>query len=234
VLLRGTYSLGYPALDENLFFIDLASAQELLRMSGEASRLVVSFNGSVSVPDGVERLEGLLADMDRSGPELAAYQWRAFVKVVVQAVEADTAGFSVIIVVLYLLIIVGILNSMSMAVQERTREVGTLRAIGMKRRQLRVLFLAEGVSVAIIGAAAGSLLAGVSAIHLGGIGFDLSVLAGTGLPIPFGERFTADFRVVDFLLAAGVAILSATAGTLLPVRRASHLRIADALGSHLE
>ena len=50
-------------------------------------------------------------------------------------------------VILIALVTVGILNSMSMAVQERFREIGTLRAIGMNRRQLTRLFLLEGFSL---------------------------------------------------------------------------------------
>jgi len=151
----------------------------------------------------------------------------------VSAVEADTAGFAMILGVLFLLVIIGILNSMSMAVHERRREIGTLRAIGMKRRQLTRLLLAEGVSIAAIGALAGAVVAGIASIYLGGIGFDLSVLAGTGLPIPFGDRFTADFRVWDYLLGAAVGIVTAVAGSTIPSRRASRLSIAEALGSHL-
>jgi putative ABC transport system permease protein len=156
------------------------------------------------------------------------------VEVIVSAVEADIASFSIIIAVLFLLIVIGILNSMSMAVHERTREIGTLRAIGMKRGQLTRLFLAEGVSVAAVGSLVGAALAGLVGIYFGIVGFDLSALAGTGLPIPFGERFTADFRVWDFLLGAAIGIVTATAGSLIPTRRASKIAIADALGSHLE
>jgi putative ABC transport system permease protein len=123
---------------------------------------------------------------------------------------------------------------MSMAVHERRREIGTLRAIGMKRTQLVRLFLAEGASIAAMGALVGAILAGLVGMYVGIVGFDLSVLAGTGLPLPFGDRFTADFRPWDFLLGAAISAITAIVGSLLPTRRASRLSIADALGSHLE
>jgi putative ABC transport system permease protein len=199
------------------------------------TRLVLGFEGDANVD---EELAVLRSEFERiageNSADLRVYGWRRFVRVIVRAVEADIAGFSVIIAVLYLLIVVGILNSMSMAVHERTKEIGTLRAIGMKRAQLRVLFLAEGASIAALGALVGALIAGAGALYLGLVGFDLSILAGTGLPIPFGDRFTADFTVWDFLLGAGVAVATAAVGTLLPLRRASKLNIAAALGSHLE
>jgi putative ABC transport system permease protein len=268
-VLAGTFALGYPAIDENMFFIDLASAQRLLGMPGEVTRLVLRLDSGPSVGRVVESIRGELpgagyavgdrsdggrtmsdthgadpggtagrakvqtdAEPERSG--LRIYRWRRFVEVIVSAVEADIAGFSIILAVLFLLVVIGILNSMSMAVHERRKEIGTLRAIGMKRAQLMQLFLAEGASISLIGAAVGAVLAGLVGIWIGIVGFDLSALAGTGLPVPFGDRFTADFRVWDFLLGAAISLLTALAGSLIPTRRASKTAIADALGSHLQ
>lgn len=231
-VLTGTFALGYPAIDENIFYIDLASAQRLLGMEGEVTHLVLELDSGPNVSGLIEPLRARVDEA--SGAPLEVYRWRTFVEVIVSAVEADIASFSIILAVLFLLIVIGILNSMSMAVHERTREIGTLRAIGMRQGQLTRLFLAEAVSVAVVGAAAGAVLAAVIGIYFGIVGFDLSALAGTGLPIPFGERFTADFRVWDYLIGAAVGIVTATAGSLIPTRRASKIEIADALGSHLE
>ena len=231
VELVGLFSLGYPAIDETSFLVSLPIAQRITGVGEEVTRLVVALNSGPAVESHVARLNQALAGEQ---PGLRVHPWRDFVQVIVRAVEADTAGFAIIIAVLYLLIVVGILNSMSMSVHERRREIGTLRAIGMKRPALRRLILVEGAAVALIGAAAGSVLAALSGIYFGGVGFDLSVLAGTGLPLPFGDRFAADFRVQDYLIAAAIALLTATAGTLLPARRAARLPITEALGSHLE
>ncbi|MFW5690102.1 MAG: ABC transporter permease [Spirochaetota bacterium] len=232
--LVGTFALGYPAIDDNLFFVDLASAQRLLAMDDEVTRLVLRMDSGPSVARHLERLRSSVERLEGGESDVELYPWRSFVEVIVSAVEADIAGFSMILGVLFLLIIVGILNSMSMTVHERRREIGTLRAIGMRRNQLTTLFIAEGASIAIIGSAVGVVLAGIAGIYFGVIGFDLSVLAETGLPVPFGERFTADFRVWDFFLGTGIALVTATAGSVLPTRRALRLSIAGALGSHLE
>ena len=229
----GTFRLGYPAIDENVFYMDLASAQELLDMETRVSRLVLRLDSGPSVESLVAMIRNRV-DRLRDDPTVALHEWRTFVDAIVSVVEADIAGFSIIIAVLYLLVIIGILNSMSMAVHERTKEIGTLRAIGMKRGQLVRLMLAEGLGIALLGTAAGVVLAGVSGLYFGGVGIDLTALEGTGLPIPFAERFTADFRVWDFLLGTGIGGATAIAGSIIPARRAARLQVADALGSHLE
>ena len=233
VAVAGTFRLGYPAIDEQVFFMDLASAQQLLRMDDAVTHLVLTLDAGARVEPLLETIRGRVPALTNR-EELALHEWRTFVRAIVSAVEADIAGFSMIIAVLYLLVIIGILNSMSMAVHERTKELGTLRAIGMTRRQVRRLLLAEGVGIALLGTAAGAALSAVSSIYFGGIGFDLTALEGTGLPIPFAERFTADFRFQDYLLGAAIGLVTATAGTILPARRAARLPVAAALGSHLE
>ncbi len=230
VELVGVFTLGYPAIDETSFLISLPIAQEITGVTDAVTRLVVALDSGPNVGSAVESLNAALTDRS----ELRAYEWRRFVEVIVQAVEADTAGFAVIIAVLYLLIVVGILNSMSMSVHERRREIGTLRAIGMKRAPLRRVILVEGATVALIGAAAGAVLAALSSIYFAGVGFDLSMLEGTGLPLPFGDRFVADFRAHDYLVAAAVAVVTACVGTILPALRVARLPITDALGAHVE
>ncbi len=231
--LTGTFRLGYPAIDENVFFMDLPSVQDLLDMETRATQLVLRLDSGPSIDPLPATIRDRVTRL-RDDPTLTLHEWRTFVAAIVNVVEADIAGFSIIIAVLYLLVIIGILNSMSMAVHERTKEIGTLRAIGMRRGRLIRLFLSEGVGIALLGAAAGVALAGGAGLYFGGVGFDLSALEGTGLPIPFAERFTADFRAWDFLLGMGIGVVTAIAGSIIPARRASRLQITDALGSHLE
>ena len=68
---------------------------------------------------------------------------------------------------------------MAMTVRERTKEVGTLKAIGFQRRTIAFLFLGEALIVACIGAAIG----------IGGAAVDLSVRYHLGTYIPFFSQF---------------------------------------------
>ena len=109
----------------------------------------------------------------------------------------------------------GIVNTLVLSTFERTRELGTLRAVGMSRRQVRRMVRHESVITALIGAvlgiAAGLALAGVLVAWLGQYGLEFAVPAGS-------------------LIA--VAIVAALAGVLaaaLPARRASRLDVLSAL-----
>lgn len=228
VTVSGIHKTGYPPLDESMVYLDIGTARKLLDIEGAATSLVIGLGGGPDVASEVALANAVL------GEDLIAYSWREFAQVVVRAVQADAGGFAMILVVVYLLVVVGILNSSSMSVQERTREIGTLRAIGMKRRTLASLLLSESAAVSLIAAAVGFAVAGAIALYLGQVGLDMSALARSDLPLPFGDRFRADFRAIDFAIGAAVTVVTAVLGSIIPTRRAARLPIAEALGAHLE
>ena len=108
---------------------------------------------------------------------------------------------------------VGILTIMTIAVTERTAEVGLLRALGAGRRQVQLLFLSEAAVLAALGGFAG--------LALGATLAQLLRLAVPALPVetPWGFAVAAEFIAVGIGLVAGV----------LPARRAAALMPVDAL-----
>jgi len=249
----GIFNLAYPAIDENVIFMDLDTAGELLSLNNEVSHLVVKLEGRqlvdkqleylrkdfipameagsfISLPeDDDERAEYLSKATQTDRP--VAYPWQEFAQTLVSAVQADFGGFLMMIVVIYILILLGILNSMSMSIHERIREIGTLRAIGMGKPKVVRMFLAESTVIALIGSFFGLLISGAIALYLSRVGIDFSEYLPKEMPIPFGEQFKADYRWYDFLFGSGLGVLTAVLGALPPSRRAAVMPITDAMGS---
>jgi ABC-type lipoprotein release transport system permease subunit len=96
---------------------------------------------------------------DWTGQKLDVTTWSdelSFLTWIVQAFQGLTV---VLMVVLVAIVIAGILNTLAIAIRERTREIGTLRAIGMQRRKVLWLFLLEMLMLGLIGAATGAVAA---------------------------------------------------------------------------
>jgi putative ABC transport system permease protein len=114
----------------------------------------------------------------------------------------------------------GAMNTMYAAVAYRTREIGTLRALGFSRSRIVTAFLAESVALALVGGVLGGLLA--LPVH--------GLSAGTTNFSSFSE-VAFKFRITPGLLAGGLAfsVLMGTVGGLLPAIRAARIPVARAL-----
>lgn len=137
----------------------------------------------------------------------------------------DTVG-TVIFIIILLITMIGIMNSYRMVMLERTREIGTMRAIGVQRGGVKGIFLFEALFIAGLGALAGTVLA-------------LIIMWGVGLVSFDGEGFAAMFLLhghLNFELAAGTMLRNivlvcgmSLASVYIPARAASILEPAEAL-----
>jgi putative ABC transport system permease protein len=143
-----------------------------------------------------------------------------------QSIGMFAALFSFIAVLIGAIVLFTVVNTMSMAVVERTVEIGTLRAIGLRRNGIRRLFICEGLLLGVIGAVLGVLIALGIAYTINHAGLTW-LPPGRVEPVPLTVRVWGETRLITGT-AIGlivVAILSA----FLPASRASKMNIVDAL-----
>jgi putative ABC transport system permease protein len=145
------------------------------------------------------------------------------VKQIVGVLNSVSLG---ILVVLFVIIMVGILNTFRMTMFERIREIGTMRAIGMQRGQVRNLFLLEALFLAIagmvVGIALAALVMGILSLFNLGVDSPLFMILRKGhfsFKVPLGRG------LMNILI---IAILTLCAA-YLPARSAARLEPAQAL-----
>lgn len=231
----GIFTSGYGVFDDGVVYLPLKKAQDTLALGpGDATRVVVRFDDLNNLDQNLKAVtQALEAKGLGAAAGLKAHSWKIFAKSLVDNLESRIRILSFMLGILVLLVAVGILNSMSMAVQERFREIGTLRAIGMNRRKLSRLFLIEGFSLGMAGGLAG--LAGAAVLAWLGLtfGIDSRGFLPRDFPIPLVTVMRPLYSPLDFPLAALAAALVAVLGSFLPARRAGKMVIRDALGSHV-
>lgn len=200
--------------------VPIAYAQELLGMPGRATELAIAI-------DDPEAVDAVKAELQRRlGPGLEVSTWSEvmpFLRDITARLHIILRGVSV---VLFFLVIFGVVNTMLMNVYERVREIGTLLAIGARRRTILALFLVEAGLLGLTGGLAGSAL-----------GLTITKLVhDRGLPLtPPGALFEQVIRPVPqvslALLAIGIATVGAVLAAMWPARKAAAMNPVDALRS---
>ncbi len=163
----GVYDLGMASLEKNALYISLAEAQTLYGLNGKVSEIQVN----------IENLGGEAAVVEKLAPLLPGCEvetWEENYPELKTTISRKTSVMNVFGVVIIGIAGVGILNLLLMAVYERTREIGLLGAMGVKPRQIAMLFLLEGALIGLTGAALGAGLGLLFNFIFGQFGFDYS------------------------------------------------------------
>jgi putative ABC transport system permease protein len=222
VLVRGIFESSAKEFDDRAIKVPLATVDSLLDAGGAVQSLVVVLDETEHTAAVRDRLQALFAER---GLDLELRTWDQLALRYHQVRTLFGNIFRVVTAIVAVVAVFGVANTMTMAVFERTREVGTIMAIGTKRRGVVALFLSEGlilgVAGGLLGLGVGVLLAKLLSIH----GIPMA-------PPPGSTRgFTARFWVVPDVLALafGISVVTAVLSSLYPALRASRLHVVDAL-----
>ncbi len=202
--------------EKRLVLIPLAQAQALIRRPGRITEIAVAIDDDADAD--VVAAAVIAAVGDSLGTQIEAHSWTTLVPFVSDARGTQNAVLRVVTATLLFVILMGLTNTLLMSVFERTREIGTFLALGMKRRRVLALFVTEGVLLGVGGAVIGDVVGAAIVIALGAKGIMLTT-PGATLPQLITPHIGADFLVaMVFIAAAGAAVAS-----LSPAWRASRM-----------
>jgi len=153
-------NMGYKAVDDMYLAMHLAQAQKLIYGSDQpqVTAIEIQLRHTSQIPAARERLTQLLATEFKDQP-LEILDFRTLNPMFGQTEQFMNSMFGFISILIGVIVLFTISNTMSTAVVERTVEIGTLRAIGLRRSGIRRLFVCEGVLLGLIGSALGVLCA---------------------------------------------------------------------------
>lgn len=222
ITLGKSFNTGNAGSNDKFAFISLDLARTLLDAPGRANRLTVLL-------DDVNRTEAMrdhLAEKLRgAGFDIEIQTWRELSDFYNQVHGMFDMIFGFIFSIVLTVVVMSVANSMGMTVVERTREIGTLRAMGLRRGGVVRLFTTESMLLSLIGCVAGLLVTlGVRwGINMANISYVPPNSAGA---VPLLVDMDAGRVAFTFVLMCVVGTLAA----YLPARRAARKDIIDALG----
>ncbi len=202
-----------PMINREGFYVSLDTADMYLEMGGEVTSLFITWPGAEL---GRSKSDHLVNLVEESGLEYSPWDVQAADYVAVMA--AEYSGSGTIIVLILIIAAVGISNTMLMAVYERSREIGMMRALGMADGRIRSMFLWESGGIGAVGSFIGIFVGALVNIPLVKYGLDYSALMRDE---NFGYRTTGIFYgswhwqgyLYAMILGVGLSVLVAAVST---------------------
>lgn len=218
-------ALGMKEQDDSFVGLHLSRAQDLLYGRGEkkASGIVVQLKDTRDLNRAKKELTALLA---KTRPDLEVLDYSQLQPAYGQAVTMLSTIFAFISIIMGVIVLFTVANTMSMSVVERTAEIGTMRALGLKRRAVIRMFVTEGMLLGVTGATVGTALAFASSALINSAGFTWTPPT-FARPVLFSIHITLAPALAP-LCWAGLVALSAVSA-YFAARHAATMKITEAL-----
>jgi len=163
----GIYDIGVPTNEKNTLYISLGEAQSLYGLPNQSTEVDVTLKK-------LGQENAVVAALTPALPGYEVESWEKNYPELTDAVNQKGAIMNVFSVIITVIAGIGILNLLLMAIYERTREIGLLGAMGLKPREIALLFILEGTMIGLVGVAAGIVLGLILNGSFGIVGMDYS------------------------------------------------------------
>jgi lipoprotein-releasing system permease protein len=219
----GIFNSGFFDYDSNWAFIRLADAQELFGLGDVISVIQFKIDDIYLAGDVARALERA-ADLSSGSPGFMATSWMEQNKPLFRALRLERVVTFITIGLIVFVAALNILISLIMMVMEKTKDIAVLMSLGTKKKQIRRVFIAQGVLIGVIGTAIGLVL-----------GYAISWAGGHYHFISLSpEVYSIDYvpfapRLMDGLIVAVVSIGISFVATIYPSWSAARILPAEAL-----
>ena len=220
----GIYRAEMPGLEEFNVYAARNTLQELLHIEGRVSQIIV-------VDDDYRDIEILYQKIKQATPDLFDIKPWYEIDTYLAAMFNMMDGFVLVwVIIIFLALSFGLVNTLVMAVFERVREIGLIQALGMRPTLIVYQILLESLLLLLIGLVIGNLLAVITVKPIES-GLDISVVAEGMAMMGASSMLYPNLTLHDMILANTVVIILGILTSILPAWRAAKLDPVRALNT---
>jgi ABC-type lipoprotein release transport system permease subunit len=221
----GIFESGNSDLDRDVAEINLGYFQEVFAMRGAGHSIVVR------APH-IDDVKGLVAKL-RAGIDdpaaIAVRDWDELQPGLRQAIRADMTSAWFMYSVLIVLVAFSVLNTQLMSVLERTREFGTMMALGLRPSRLARLVMLETGLMSLLGLTLGIALGAAITAWLSVVGFSYPGMAEMAERFNLPDRMYPAISLLSLTLGPGIVAIGGLAAAIYPALRLNLLQPVDAM-----
>jgi len=222
--ITGIFDTGVASFDQHHVYLLRGDAEALLNMTDRVTEVVVMLQD-------IEQSRSFAGDYRAVNDphEVEVLTWKERLPLVARYLELSGRFLLPYYAVFYLAMAFGIVNAISMAVGERTYEIGVMLAMGMRRGRIVFLILLESFFISVIAAFCGTLVGTGTVGLLGRHGIDLTRFAAAMEHFGLGRIIYPFIEPSGIVLAVVTMFITALISTTIPAFRASRMVPVDAL-----
>jgi len=222
VKIVGVSQSGSQEYDAVIVKVPLKTVQKLLNTQS-VDKILVLLDKTERTDVVVKYVENIIKEKTL---DLEFKKWSELASFYQSVVRLYTGMFNVVKIIIAVIVFFSIANTMTMSIFERTREIGTIRAIGTKKFVTIILFLVEGLFIGVIGGFLGII---------GGISIATIINLSGGIYIPPPPMMTTGYTALILIIPKVVfnsyisTILVSVISSVYPAIKAANLKIVEAL-----
>ena len=220
----GLVDTGFPGIDQNRIILPLAQAQSFSGVGDRVSSIILMLQDQEDAANVATKFQA---------PDTQVLTWEDLNAVLFESMQSGFVFYYILYGIVFLVVAVLIANTLLMSVFARAREIGILASLGMNQGQILLLFLLEGIMLALIGIALGWVLGLGVVYYMTVVGISIaaetvSLVEGFAFGTTMYGGFAPDqFAILSLLLLVVVSLVS-----LYPAWYAARMEPVDALHSH--
>jgi ABC-type lipoprotein release transport system permease subunit len=223
---RGVLNGISDATDRTGVFMTQAAFRELLVLPDGVHQIIVRRPPELELGEAVQLVQAAAGELD-------VRTWRQLLPTLASLLDSARGAMVAVSLILYIAVAILILNAMLMAVFERVREFGVLKALGVEPRTVLALIAIESAIQTGIAIAVGLLLATPGLLYLERVGVDIASLAGISvMGIAMDPIWRAAITPSVFMIPIGMLVSIVAIAVVYPALKAALIRPVEAMRYH--
>ena len=157
-------------IDAGMIMMDRRRLGEIIGYKDSAHEIAVMLKSHRLIKNSMPRIKAIAGHY----PDAEAYPWDDAMPALASSIHMDHAGLQITVIILFVIVGIGTVNTLLMSVMERTREFGMIRAIGVSKAGIRKMVVSEAFVLACAGVGSGMVLGIIAGFYFQAHGIDFS------------------------------------------------------------
>ena len=210
-----------PMTNNGIIFVPLGIARQALNVENGISMMAVKIKKEKEINQTIDNINQIFQEKKMN---INAYSWRESARTVIAMSTAQDAETAVMLTIILTIGMIGIINNVILSALERTREIGMMKALGMREWEIVSVFMVEATGIGILGGLASCLLGAVGVGWLVKYGYDLGYIGGdmSMYGIPVIDKVYGVWNFSSFVFVFFFGIIVALLSSIGPAYWAAH------------